>query len=66
MDTPLLLKPNGAPVFQNINTDALNLNVERDEPDHKPQQQTVIAHSFLAGKKITNQTEISKTSCPEE
>jgi hypothetical protein len=52
---PLLLKPNGAPVFQNINgNSAVNLNVRGDNAVEEAPERTVTAHNFVAGKKVTN------------
>lgn len=73
---PLLLKPNGVPVFQNLGGDEAQFNVTMPRNLRNPVsddlasddhlQRTVKAHSFLVGKKITNVTEIAKTTCPEE
>lgn len=57
---PLLLKPNGAPVFENIPADMIATIKAHDL--HAPQRElerTVKAHSFVVGKKIQNQTELS-------
>lgn len=74
---PLLLKPNGVPVFQNLVSEETQLAVTmprnhrnpayvEELPSDDQMQRTVKAHSFLVGKKITNVTEIAKTTCPEE
>lgn len=73
---PLLLKPNGVPVFLNIGAEGAQWNVtlprnHRNQPlsvlsAEDQMQRTVKAHSFVVGKKITNVTEIAKTTCPED
>ena len=74
---PLLLKPNGVPVFQNVvggdgaqfaqTIASTNYAGTKSEWMKTGQQdQTVKAHSFVVGKKIQNVTEIAKTTCPEE
>ena len=55
-NVPLLLKPNGAPVFQNVTTDStinLNLPGKMRNCEDAPERM-VTAHNFVAGKQITN------------
>ena len=75
-NVPLLLKPNGVPVFQNIATDGAQFGETIPSTNYAgtksewmktgDHNKTVKAHSFVVGKKITNVTEIAKTTCPEE
>lgn len=59
-EVPLLLKPNGAPVFENIPEEMLQTikQVDLNAPQ-KELERTVKAHSFVVGKKIQNQTELA-------
>ena len=59
---PLLLKPNGAPVFPNTNDgEGLNTTMKRGASSGQVNdlERTVKAHSFQVGKAITNQTSIA-------
>ena len=59
---PLLLKPNGAPVFPNIEDgEGLNMTMKRGSSSGQINdlERTVKAHNFTVGKAITNQTSIA-------
>lgn len=48
---PLLLKPNGAPVFQNVDQNDMAQTVKKAQ-ETADLERTVKAHSFVVGKKI--------------
>ena len=54
--TPLLLKPNGAPVFHNVDVlqQAATMRKEEIQNQDGDVERTVKAHSFVVGKKIIN------------
>jgi hypothetical protein len=62
---PLLLKPNGAPVFQNVGPDEIGVTMKRAQ-ETAELERTVKAHSFVVGKKIQNSTDIQKSAAQDQ